>query len=173
MLRLPLIAALAVLLTVTGSSSSAAAAVTVGAGPAAAPAGRWAWPIPAPRVITQPFIAPATAYSAGHRGIDLRTTPGQAVTAPTSGTVHFVGTVVDRPLLTLRHPGGLLSSYEPLASPLTEGAAVARGDPIGTVAMGGHCGSSCLHLGVRVDGQYVSPLAYLGGIPRAVLLPTR
>lgn len=164
MLRLPLFATLAALLAVTGSSSPAAAA---------APAGRWAWPIPAPRVITQPFIAPATAYSAGHRGIDLRTTPGQAVIAPTSGTVHFAGTVVDRPLLTLRHPGGLLSSYEPLSSTLTEGTAVARGDPIGTVAIGGHCGDSCLHLGVRLDGQYVSPLAYLGGIPRAVLLPTR
>ena len=28
----------------------------------------------------------------------------------------------------------------------------------------------CLHLGVRVDGAYVSPLLFLGGQPRAVLL---
>jgi len=116
-------------------------------------------------------VAPQSEYSAGHRGIDLRASPGLTVTAPAAGTVHFVGTVVDRPVLTLRHPGGLLSSYEPLDSGLAEGAVVARGEAIGTVGRGGHCDGSCLHLGVRLDGSYVSPLAYLGGIPRAVLLP--
>ncbi|WP_443208538.1 hypothetical protein [Salinibacterium sp. PAMC 21357] len=37
----------------------------------------------------------------------------------------------------------------------------------------GHCTRPCLHFGVRVEGEYVSPLNYLSGIPRAVLLPTR
>jgi murein DD-endopeptidase MepM/ murein hydrolase activator NlpD len=55
---------------------------------------------------------------------------------------------------------------------LVEGDAVTRGDVIGTV-LPGHCATVCVHLGVRVDGQYVSPLRFLGGIPRAILLPTR
>jgi hypothetical protein len=28
-----------------------------------------------------------------------------------------------------------------------------------------------VHFGVRIDGEYVSPFLFLGGIPRAVLLP--
>jgi len=34
-----------------------------------------------------------------------------------------------------------------------------------------HCASACLHFGVRKDGGYLSPLALIGGIERAVLLP--
>ena len=39
----------------------------------------------------------------------------------------------------------------------------------------GHCtdGPSCVHLGARVDGAYVSPLLFLGGGVPSVLLPTR
>jgi hypothetical protein len=42
---------------------------------------------------------------------------------------------------------------------------------VGTVATGGHCEGSCIHFGVRLHGEYVSPLLYLAGVPRAVLLP--
>jgi murein DD-endopeptidase MepM/ murein hydrolase activator NlpD len=51
------------------------------------------------------------------------------------------------------------------------GTIVAAGDPIGTVASGGHCAAECAHFGVRVDGEYVSPFLFLGGLPRSVLLP--
>ncbi len=42
---------------------------------------------------------------------------------------------------------------------------------IGTVSSGGHCAAGCVHFGVRIDGEYVSPFLFLGGLPRAVLLP--
>ena len=137
----------------------------------AAAAGSWAWPVAAPHPVVRPFIAPATPYSPGHRGIDIAA-PGGTVRAPTAGVVHFAGVVVDRPVLSIRHPGGLLSSYEPVVATVTEGQSVKRGEVIGTV-IPGHCGLTCLHFGVRLDGEYVNPLAYLGGIPRAILLPTR
>lgn len=131
----------------------------------------WAWPVDTPRSVLRPFIAPATPYAAGHRGIDIRA-PAGTVFAPADGVVHFAGMVVDRPVLSIDHGSGVLSSYEPVTSTLNAGDQVSRGDPIGVV-LPGHCASLCVHFGVRVDGEYVSPLAWLGGIPHSVLLPTR
>ncbi len=131
----------------------------------------WRWPVDPPRSVLRPFIAPETPYATGHRGIDIRA-PAGTVFAPADGVVHFAGTVVDRPVLSIDHGGGVLSSYEPVTSTLKAGDSVSRGDPIGVV-LPGHCVSLCLHFGVRVDGQYFSPLAWLGGIPNSVLLPTR
>ena len=131
----------------------------------------WSWPVAPPHTVVRTYLAPATPYSAGHRGIDLAA-PGGAVYAPADGVVHFAGTVVDRPVLSIEHPGGVLTSYEPVVTELVAGAHVERGDVIGTV-VAGHCASPCLHFGVRVGGEYASPLAWLGGLEPAVLLPTR
>ncbi|GAB3577102.1 hypothetical protein GCM10027406_10930 [Leifsonia lichenia] len=79
--------------------------------------------------------------------------------------------MVDRPVLTLDHGDGVLSSYEPLASSLEVGAELSAGAPLGRVSEGGHCAAGCLHVGVRIDGQYVSPLLFFDRVPRAVLLP--
>lgn len=139
---------------------------------AAAPAPLWQWPVDGPRIIARTYLAPPTPYGSGHRGIDVES-GSSAVYAPADGTVHFAGVVVDRPVLTLRMPGSVLASFEPVASTLVEGDTVHRGDVIGTL-MPGHCAvSACLHFGVRVGGEYVSPLLFLGGVPRSVLLPTR
>ena len=132
----------------------------------------WAWPVAPPHPIARPFVAPVTPYGSGHRGIDIRS-GGADVFAPESGVVSFVGAVAGRPVLAIRHPGGLVSSFEPVDSTLVAGEAVSRGQLVGTL-LPGHCASTpCLHFGVRLNGEYVSPLNYLGGIPRAVLLPTR
>ena len=120
----------------------------------------------------RPFIAPETPYAAGHRGIDVAAPEGAEVRSPADGVIHFSGFVVDRPVLSIDHGGGLVSSFEPVVSELAAGTIVHRGDRIGAV-QSGHCGAPCLHLGVRLHGQYVSPLRYLGGIPYSVLLPTR
>jgi murein DD-endopeptidase MepM/ murein hydrolase activator NlpD len=138
----------------------------------AAPSATWAWPLGPPHAIVRPFIAPATPYSSGHRGIDVSGVEGEPVLAPADGIVHFAGVVVDRPVLSIRHPGGLISSYEPVTTSLVAGEEVRRGDTIGAL-QSGHCGAPCLHFGVRRHGEYVSPLNFLGGIPRSVLLPTR
>lgn len=130
----------------------------------------WAWPIPSPHPIARPYLAPATPYASGHRGVDISAADGATVFAPDDGVVHFAGFVVDRPVLSIDHGGGVISSYEPVATSLVEGVAVRRGAAVGVVEAG-HCRATCLHLGVRVDGEYVSPLRYLGGQPRAVLLP--
>ena len=130
----------------------------------------WAWPVAPPHPIVRPYLAPATAFAAGHRGIDVAAAGGATVYAPDDGVVHFAGVVVDRPVLSIDHGGGVLSSYEPVTTDLVDGDAVRRGQAIGALEAG-HCASPCLHFGVRVDGAYVSPLLFLGGQPRAVLLP--
>lgn len=140
--------------------------------PAAGAAPSWHWPIGPGHALTRPFIAPATAFGAGHRGIDLAAPPGTTVLAPADGVVHFAGTVVDRPVLSIRHADGLVSSFEPVATWLSQGAVVARGSAIGRTTTG-HCRSPCLHFGVRRYGEYLSPLVFLGGIGPSVLLPTR
>lgn len=132
----------------------------------------WAWPIAPPHVVERPFVAPASAYSAGHRGIDIRATADGVVRAPADGVVHFSGVVVDRPVLSIEHDGDVLSSYEPVITDLVKGDVVERGDVIGHV-IAGHCADACLHFGVRVHGEYVSPLLFLGGVPRAILYPQR
>jgi murein DD-endopeptidase MepM/ murein hydrolase activator NlpD len=138
-------------------------------------------------VLARNYIAPESPYGPGHRGIDILAPPGSGVgsastpdfagggvpvTAPAAGVVHFVGFVVDRPVVSIDHGGGVLSSFEPVASELRKGDRVTAGQTIGTLEPG-HCARLCLHLGARVGGEYVSPLMFLGGMPRAVLLPTR
>ncbi len=142
------------------------------AGSANADPPRWAWPIGPPHVIVRPFIAPATAYAAGHRGIDIAATSGAAVFAPDAGVVSFAGTVVDRPVLSISYPGGVVASFEPVTTTLVAGTPVRKGQQVGTL-IAGHCVTVCLHFGVRLHGEYVSPLVYVDGIRRSVLLPTR
>ena len=133
---------------------------------------RWSWPIAPPHAIARPFVAPATPYGTGHRGIDIRAPVGSVVRAPADGMVHFAGFVVDRPVLAISHAGGVLSSFEPVVASVAAGDRVRRGQVIG-VLLAGHCSSPCLHLGARIGGQYVNPLVFLGEVPRAVLLPVR
>jgi len=133
----------------------------------------WAWPIAPPHPVARAYLAPPTPYGAGHRGIDIRAPVGASVAAPADGVVHFAGFVVDRPVLSIAHADGVISSFEPVTTALHAGDVVHRGEVIG-VLLAGHCDSGpCLHLGARVDGEYVNPLVFLGGVPRAVLYPTR
>ena len=131
----------------------------------------WTWPIDPPVRLVEPFRAPPTPYAAGHRGIDLAAAPGAEVRAPSDGVVSFAGPVAGRPVLSIAHGDGIVSSIEPVAASVAAGQVVAEGATIGVVAEGGHCDRVCVHFGVRVHGEYVSPLLFLGGVPRAVLLP--
>jgi murein DD-endopeptidase MepM/ murein hydrolase activator NlpD len=162
------------LLTVfVGSNQSADASSAPAPAPAHADAAsaRWIWPTPGTRVVLEPFRAPAHVYGAGHRGIDIEAVIGSVVVAPAPGVVAFRGVVVDRPLLTIEHDGGLITTFEPVDSSLAPGDSVAAGDAIGVVSSGGHTAPGALHLGVRLEGVYINPLLLFGGVPRAVLLP--
>ncbi|GIT79322.1 hypothetical protein LLS1_09910 [Leifsonia sp. LS1] len=153
--------------TVVGEPASAASAA---ASAAAQERPRWEWPF-APSHLSRGFESPVDRYSAGHRGIDIASTTASAVRSPNTAIVRFVGRVVDRSVVTLDHGDGVLSSYEPLDSSLVAGDTVTRGHPLGVVATGGHCADACLHVGLRVDGEYVSPLLFFERVPPSILLP--
>ncbi|RIX28346.1 murein hydrolase activator EnvC family protein [Amnibacterium setariae] len=139
--------------------------------PASPPA--WSWPT-ASHAVVRGFEAPATVYAAGHRGVDVRAAPGEPVRAVADGTVAFAGPVVDRGVVAIDH-AGVRSSVEPVTPAVHAGDAVRRGEVIGRMSTGGPHPAGVLHLGARVragDGWvYVSPLLWLGGARRAVLLP--
>lgn len=130
--------------------------------------GIWAWPVASTDVV-RAFDPPETPYGAGHRGIDIAAPAGSAVLAPDGGVVRFAGQVAGRPVVSIDHAGGLVSSFEPVEPSVSRGEHVDRGQPIG-VLLTGHGGGVRLHLGARLHGAYVDPLPLLG-VERPVLLP--
>ena len=181
--------ALAVFMSTVLSSMFTGAAVAVDSAPPGAPSSHtrtvsrarldattsahmrttgWVWPL-WPITIVEKFRAPATEYSSGHRGLDIARSEG-VVRAPHNGVVHFAGWVGDRPLVTLKI-SAVLITLEPVEALVSDGQIVSTGEIIGSVAAGGHCGVRCLHVGTRVNGHYVNPLLFWGGVPHARLLP--
>ncbi|MHC5560045.1 M23 family metallopeptidase [Kocuria sp. U4B] len=140
--------------------------------PGGAAGGSWAWPLsPRPAVVGD-WSPPAQRWHRGHRGVDLAAGTGAVVRAPADGTVSFAGRVVDRPVLTLDHGGGLRSSFEPVESTLRRGDRVRRGQAVGTLRGRDHCvPGDCLHWGVRRGEDYVNPLGFVGVLWPSVLLP--
>jgi len=144
--------------------------------PAAEAAGAgtsWRWPLePVPSVVA-PFRAPAGPFAAGHRGVDLAAVVGAVVRAAGPGTVAFAGPVAGRPVVSVDHPGGLRTTYEPVTPAVTRGDPVAGGDPLGAVSTApGHClPATCLHWGLRRGGVYLDPLALVGAGAAVRLLP--
>lgn len=138
-----------------------------------APRDRHRWPLrPVPRV-TRAFEPPPQRWLAGHRGVDLAGRPGQQVLASAAGTVRFSGVVAGRGVVTVQHPGGLRTTYEPVTSRASIGSAVRAGSRIGTLSSGGsHCApAACLHWGALTGPEvYLDPLTLLGA-GRVILLP--
>lgn len=133
--------------------------------------GAWAWPLGGPSSVLRPFDPPAQRWLSGHRGVDLAASVGDVVRSPAAGKVAFAGTVVDRPVVTVDHGGGLVSSFEPAISELPVGATAARGGRVAIVGTGGHCSGACLHWGLRLDGEYIDPLNTISDRRPSVLLP--
>lgn len=116
---------------------------------------------PVPGRAMELFDAPATRYAAGHRGVDLIASPGQAVTASAAGTVYFAGLVADRPTLSVDHGGGVRTTYTPAVAAVSIGQAVGQGEVIGSVGVDTHCSSHCLHWGMTDGTDYFDPMAHL------------
>ncbi|APU13850.1 MULTISPECIES: M23 family metallopeptidase [Actinoalloteichus] len=122
--------------------------------------------------VVRAFDPPPHPYGPGHRGVDLFVSPGELVHAAGAGTVRHAGPVAGRPVVSIQHAAGLITTYEPVESMLSTGDRVSAGQPIGE-AMRGHPGctsEACLHWGARRDGVYVDPLTLLGRL-RLRLLP--
>ncbi|MEE6272714.1 M23 family metallopeptidase [Georgenia wangjunii] len=136
-----------------------------------APALAYAWPTLAEVPVLRAFDRPDAPWASGHRGVDLALAVGAPVHAAADGVVAFAGVVVDRPVVSVQHPDGVRTTYEPVLPAVTRGQAVAAGDVIGRLGTGGHCGA-CLHWGARRGSDdYLDPLSLLRGRVVIRLLP--
>jgi murein DD-endopeptidase MepM/ murein hydrolase activator NlpD len=85
--------------------------------------------------------------------------------------VVFAGELAGRPLVSVEHPGGLRTSYEPVRPAVRAGQRVGAGAALG-VLLDGHAGCpvrACLHWGAMwgpaARADYVDPLGLLAETP--------
>jgi murein DD-endopeptidase MepM/ murein hydrolase activator NlpD len=118
--------------------------------------------------IAQGFVAPATPYGPGHRGVDYATTPGQPVVAEADGAVDFAGRVAGQLHVVVAHADGVRTSYSYLATiAVVVGQRVIGGQVVGTAG-------PLLHVGARIGDAYIDPLSLLppdGGHVHVRLVP--
>lgn len=139
--------------------------------PAHAAGQRLSWPLRPRPAVVRAFDAPRPNWTPGHRGVDLAGVDGQPVYAAAAATVVFAGLVAGRPVVSLGHPGGLRTSYEPVRAAVRPGQRVDAATPLGTLVSGhpGCTAPACLHWGAmwgpasRAD--YVDPLGLLASTP--------
>lgn len=129
------------------------------------------WPLRPRPAVLRVFDAPSPDWQRGHRGVDLAGAPDQPVYAAGPATVVFAGLLAGRPVVSVAHPGGLRTSYEPVQPAVRAGQRVDATTVLGRLQPGhpGCPAAACLHWGAmwgpasRAD--YVDPLGLLAGTP--------
>jgi murein DD-endopeptidase MepM/ murein hydrolase activator NlpD len=165
------ILAAVVSLSIGDAIAAAGAMPQVGSGVTRAPLGTLAapafvWPLAGEPVVVRAFDPPAEPWLPGHRGVDLAGTLGQRVYAAGTGTVSFSGRVAGIGVVSITHPDGLRTTYEPVTASVHVGNPITIGTPIGTIdGRLPHCApgpAACLHWGLIRAGMYLDPLMLLG-----------
>jgi murein DD-endopeptidase MepM/ murein hydrolase activator NlpD len=128
---------------------------------------RLQWPLRPMPAVVRAFDAPSPNWNHGHRGVDLAGRPGQRVYAVGDATVVYAGTLAGRQLVSLAHPGGLHTSYEPVRADVQVGQRLTAGTAIGEL-LAGHPScpvAACLHWGAMwgpaARADYIDPLGLL------------
>lgn len=100
----------------------------------------------------------------GHRGVDLAGFTYAPVLAVADGTVSYSGRIAGVGIVSVTHPSGVRSTYQPVTERIEQGQPVSAGDRLGLLGvLGSHClPRTCLHLGaVRGKDDYLDPLLFL------------
>ena len=114
--------------------------------------------------IVDPWRPPTTPYGPGNRGIDIGTVPGAVVVSPADGVVTFAGMVGDSRFVVVQSADGIRITIGFLAAVrVRSGQTVRRGQAIG------RAGTS-VHVGARVDDDYLDPTPLFSGGPPHVRL---
>ena len=123
-----------------------------------------AWP--ARGWVTSDFgdrLDPYTAERMVHRGLDIATSPGNPVLAPSDGTVTFAGNENGYgKVLVLDHGYGVKTRYGHLSEILVHlGDRIGRGDKVALVGNTGRSTGPHLHYEVRVNGIPENPRKFI------------
>ncbi|AKK03417.1 M23 family metallopeptidase [Corynebacterium epidermidicanis] len=111
--------------------------------------------------VTDAFDKPAKNWHRGHRGVNLAAEPGSAIHAAETGKVAFVGVIAGVPVISIDHPDGIRTTYQPVHAYVSQGDDVREGQIIGTL---GHPTATDvgLHWGALVSkDDYINPLSLL------------
>lgn len=171
-----------------GQAASLSAALGLRAEPGGAPPGEtaragtrsrdrartaaWGWPLTGHPEIVNPYDPPPQPWLPGHRGIDLAGVAGEPVLAVDAGVVSYSGEIAGVGIVSVSHASGLRSTYQPVTDRVPRGTRVARGERIGVLDVGGHCGlTECLHLGARRGDDYVDPTPLLLPVELSLVPP--
>lgn len=125
--------------------------------------------VPPPRVllpgpVVRPFVAPACARCAGHRGVTVSVTGPVSALLP--GVVTFDGTVGRHRYLVIASGADLRLTYGDITGRnREEGTVVAAGEVLGSA-------TGLLYVGVRMNGQPVDPRLVLGRGSARLVPPT-
>lgn len=128
--------------------------------------GIFTWPVPGYSRITSYFgnrTSPVAGASSNHKGIDIACDAGASVVAAASGTVIVAAyNYAEGNYVCIDHGGGVVTVYMHNSSLLVSpGQTVSAGQQIAAAGSTGISSGPHCHFGVRVDGNYVDPLAYL------------
>lgn len=129
------------------------------------------WPLHEPVSMLKAYDGPAQPWLSGHRGVDLKTAPGEELLAPGDGVISFVGKVAGKDVVSVKH-GELILTFEPAVTQSSVGTSVRRGERFATVGeKSDHCDDVCLHWGIRSSKQsYLDPSSMVSPY-RIVLKP--
>ena len=136
----------------------------------------WDWPVEGPGgpgsvpEVLRGFDPPAQPWLAGHRGVDLAAGAFSLVLAAGPGVVVFAGPLAGRGVVSVEHPDGLRTTYEPVAALVEVGDEFGLGDVLGLLdPLTAHCGGPA-SLGAPPGDTYLDPLSLVDR-PPPVLLP--
>ena len=124
------------------------------------------WPCPASGRITSAFggrSSPTEGASSNHQGIDIGAPTGSSILAAASGSVVIATYSASAGnYVMINHGGGVYTVYMHMNSiGVSAGQSVSQGQQIGTVGSTGYSTGPHLHFGIRSNGTYVNPTAYV------------
>ena len=100
----------------------------------------WTWPLAGPQVPLRSFDGPVRRWLPGHRGVDLAGWRGAAVRSVAGGVVSYSGEINGVGVISVLHPDGILSTYQPVVDSLPPGSSVRSGQRVGAMDdQGSHC----------------------------------
>ncbi|MEZ2121038.1 MULTISPECIES: murein hydrolase activator EnvC [unclassified Corynebacterium] len=114
-----------------------------------------------PGTVLRPFDPPEQDWLPGHRGVDLELSPGAPVHAAGGGTVRFSGSVAGIGTVSIDHPDGTRTTYQPVVATVSTGDTVTEGQIIGRLGSDPRGWPGISWGALQEDSSYINPLSLL------------